>query len=114
MIRRVLVANRGEIAASHLPGVPRDGHRHRGRVFGGRRRRAVRVRRGHRDRNRSGAGAESYLNVREDHRSGEAGSGGRRASRLRFLSENAAFANACEEAGLTFVGPPPAVIALTG
>ena len=28
-----------------------------------------------------------------------------------FLSENAAFATACEKAGLTFVGPPPGVIA---
>src|SRR3954471_17631802 len=31
-----------------------------------------------------------------------------------FLSENAAFAAACEKAGLTFVGPPPGVIARMG
>ena len=31
-----------------------------------------------------------------------------------FLSENAAFAAACENAGLTFVGPPSRVIALMG
>ena len=31
-----------------------------------------------------------------------------------FLSENAAFATACEKAGLTFVGPPPGVIARMG
>ena len=31
-----------------------------------------------------------------------------------FLSESAAFSRACEEAGLTFIGPPPDVLSLTG
>ncbi|MDZ7667875.1 MAG: biotin carboxylase N-terminal domain-containing protein [Gammaproteobacteria bacterium] len=31
-----------------------------------------------------------------------------------FLAENAAFAERCAAAGLTFVGPPPAVLALFG
>ena len=31
-----------------------------------------------------------------------------------FLSENAGFASACEQAGITFIGPPPAVIERLG
>src|SRR3989475_3893873 len=31
-----------------------------------------------------------------------------------FLSENPAFARACEKAGLTFVGPPPSLLELLG
>jgi acetyl-CoA carboxylase biotin carboxylase subunit len=31
-----------------------------------------------------------------------------------FLSENAGFAQACQDAGITFIGPPPAVIAAMG
>jgi pyruvate carboxylase len=31
-----------------------------------------------------------------------------------FLSENADFAEACENAGITFIGPPSSVLKITG
>jgi len=31
-----------------------------------------------------------------------------------FLSENAAFAEACAQAGVVFIGPPPAALMMTG
>jgi 3-methylcrotonyl-CoA carboxylase alpha subunit len=57
---------------------------------------------------------DSYLHIDAiiDARAGDGRRGG--PSRLRFLSENADFAQACADAGLVFVGPSAETIRLMG
>ena len=59
--------------------------------------------------------AESYLNV-EQASSRSAGESGAEAVHpgYGFLAENAPFAAACEEAGITFIGPPASAIEAMG
>ncbi|MEM6107534.1 biotin carboxylase N-terminal domain-containing protein [Mycobacterium sp. 050272] len=114
MIQKLLVANRGEIAArvmrtAHAMGV--------GTVavysdpdadapFVGLADEAVRL-----------AGAvpsDTYLNVEAIIDAGRSTGADAVHPGYGFLSENAGFAAACAQAGLVFVGPPPAVIAAMG
>ena len=100
---------------SRHPHLPRDGPRDGGGLLGGRRRRAARGRGGRRPCHRAAAGSESYLNIAARHRGGAP-----RRARTRSIPATGscrrtpAFAEACADAGLTFVGPPAAVIATNG
>ena len=113
--KRVLVANRGEIASRDHPDAARHGDRARRGLLGRRPRRPVRARGGPRGRDRAGAGRGSptWTSRRS--------SPPRRRRRPRrsipgygFLSENAAFAAACEKAGIRFIGPPASAIEKLG
>jgi len=114
MIRSLLVANRGEIAC---------------RIFRTARRMGIRTIAVYSDADASARhvreadeavrigpppAAESYLDMQAI--IGAAGAIGAEAVHpgYGFLSENAHFAQACVDAGLVFVGPPPAAIAAMG
>jgi acetyl-CoA carboxylase biotin carboxylase subunit len=114
MIRRVLVANRGEIAIRIMRACDElgidtvavysdadDGAPH---VLAARR--AVRI--------GPPPPAESYLGGDRIIEAALAAGADAIHPGYGFLAENAAFAAACEAAGLIFVGPPPAAIAAMG
>jgi len=113
-IRRLLVANRGEIACRVIRAARELGIESVA-VFSEQDRGLPHVRLAD-DRRALGGStpAESYLAI--DRLLAAAAASGCDALHpgYGFLSENAALASACSDAGLVFVGPPPAVLAAAG
>ena len=104
---RVLIANRGEIAvrvirACHEMGIPTVA------VYSDADRDALHVEMADRAQHIGAASpAESYLNIPAIISAAWAAEATHIHPGYGFLAENAAFARACAEEGLTFIGPPP-------
>jgi 3-methylcrotonyl-CoA carboxylase alpha subunit len=114
VINSVLVANRGEIACRIFRTARRLGMRTIA-VFSDADAGARHVRAADEALHIGGAPArESYLNAARIIAAARAGGADAIHPGYGFLSENAAFAQACADAGLIFVGPPVASIAAMG
>jgi acetyl-CoA carboxylase biotin carboxylase subunit len=114
LFRRILIANRGEIALRVIR-TAREMGIETVAVYSDADRAALHVRKATRAVHLGGsAPAESYL----DHQKVLAAAIETGCDALHpgygFLSENAAFAEACERAGITFLGPPAAAIRSMG
>jgi 3-methylcrotonyl-CoA carboxylase alpha subunit len=114
MIRSLLVANRGEIACRVFRTAKRLGIRTIA-VFSDADIGARHVKEAD-EAVRLGPAAprESYLNIERILAAARASGAQAIHPGYGFLSENAAFAAACEQAGLSFVGPPASAIAAMG
>lgn len=105
MLRRVLIANRGEIALRVLRALPGAGDRDGGRILPGGRGRAPCPAGGTGGVHRPARAADSYLNQDALLTVAKATGCDGVHPGYGFLSENADFADACAAAGLTFIGP---------
>ncbi len=112
-IQRLLVANRGEIAIRVMRAAAELGIRSVA-VYGEDDARSLHVRRADESRPLAGSGVPAYLDI--DQLVSVAREAGCDAIHpgYGFLSERAAFARACADAGITFVGPTPETLLLFG
>ncbi len=113
-LRRVLIANRGEIAI-RIAKACREARIESVAIYSDADRDAPHVAAADRAvRVGPASPSQSYLSVAAVIEAARAASCDAIHPGYGFLSENAAFASACDQAGLTFIGPPAAVIGRMG
>ena len=113
-IRKILIANRGEIAMPDHLDVQGDGHQDRRRAFRGRPRSSARAICRRSDLHRPAPSAESYLNIPSIISAAEITNVDAIHPGYGFLAESATFAKICEDCNIKFIGPRADVIAMMG
>ncbi len=114
MLRRLLIANRGEIARRIIRTCRRLGVRDGGGLFGRRRPRALVAEADRAVRLGPAPARESYLDADKVLAAARQRAPTAIHPGYGFLSENAGFAEAVVAAGLVWVGPPPSAIRAMG
>ena len=112
-MKKLLIANRGEIAIRIARTAAEMGIETLA-VYSGDDAASLHIRKADQARQLTGTGPAAYLDVKEIIAAAREGGCDAVHPGYGFLSENAAFARACAEAGLIFIGPSPETLELFG